>query len=304
VVANSQWSARSVVDDYGIDPARVEVLPMGVPLPPPPGPGRSDTGALPRVLFIGRTLGRKGGHDLLAVHQRWLADRCELVLVTQDPVPPGRNLRVVDDVRPGDGRIDQLLSTSALMVLPSRIDQWPNAVMEAMSHGVPAVVSGVGGMPEMVLHGEAGVVLADWAPETLRDAIAGLLDDPDRQRRLGARARRRVEEDLDVQHTANRLLDIVRSAAGWPGAVHPRGGGCSRRLADRRQPRSSLLVTHDTRRTCVVPVRSAPDAVTLGTAGPVLRWTPGPLAREAAMRSGSGGREVMGVTNEVNVSRQ
>ena len=36
VVANSEWSARSVIDDYGIDPARVEVLPMGVPVPPLP----------------------------------------------------------------------------------------------------------------------------------------------------------------------------------------------------------------------------------------------------------------------------
>jgi glycosyltransferase involved in cell wall biosynthesis len=68
-------------------------------------------------------------------------------------------------------------------------------------------------MPEMVLHGAAGVVLADGAPETLRDAILGLLDDEGRRQALGAAARRRVEQDLDVRRTAGRLLDVVRDAA-------------------------------------------------------------------------------------------
>jgi glycosyltransferase involved in cell wall biosynthesis len=211
VVANSEWSAASVVADYGIDPARVLVQPMGVPVPPLPS--RPERTGLPRVVFVGRTLSRKGGYDLLSVHRRWLADRCELVMVTQDPVPPSPNVTVLDDVRPGDGQVDRLLASADVFVLPSRIDQWPNAVMEAMSAGVPPVVSDVGGMPEMVLHGAAGVVLADGAPETLRDAILGLLDDPARRRALGAAARRRVEEDLDVRRTAGRLLDVVRDAA-------------------------------------------------------------------------------------------
>lgn len=223
VIANSRWCAQSLTTDYGLAAERIEVLPMGVPVPPlsvcayPHRCFRTDDSAgskagLPRVLFIGRTMKRKGGFDLLRVHQRWLAERCELMLVTQDRVPPGSNLTVIDDVRPGDGRIGALLNGCDLLVLPSRLDQWPNAVMEAMSYAVVPVVSDVGGMPEMVLHGQAGVVLADREPETLRDAIAGLLDDPVRRAALGQRARRRVEEDFDVEQTANRLLDIVRDA--------------------------------------------------------------------------------------------
>lgn len=211
VVANSGWCARSVVDDYGIDPARIETLPMGVPVPATTagtrGPG------LPRLLFVGRSLERKGGNALLDVHRRWLADRCELVLVTTDAVPPSRNVTVVDDIRPGDGRIGPLIAGCDLFALPSRLDQWPNAVMEAMSYGVPPVVSRVGGMPEMVQHGRAGVVLPDGSPEALRDALLGLLDDPARRRAIGAAARKHVESELDVRRTANRLLDIVRDAA-------------------------------------------------------------------------------------------
>jgi glycosyltransferase involved in cell wall biosynthesis len=212
VVANSRWCVRSLTSDYGIDEGRIALLPMGVPVPPEVG-AAPVAGGLPRVAFVGRTMRAKGGEELLAAHQRWLADRCELVLVARDEVPPGKNLTVVGDIRPGDGRIGELLAGCALFVLPSRLDQWPNAVMEAMSYGVPPVVSDVGGMPEMVLDGQAGVVLAGRRPETLRYVIAGLLDDPGRLAELGRRARLRVVRDLDVERTANRLLDIVRDAA-------------------------------------------------------------------------------------------
>ena len=221
VVANSHWVAGSLEGRYGIDPARIRVLPMGVPVPSQSASGDQSTGALPRLLFVGRGMDRKGGTQLREVHQRWLADRCELVLVTQSPVAPGRNLAVVSDARPGDGRVDELLAGSAMMVLPSRIDQWPNAVMEAMALGVPPVVSRVGGLPEMVADG-AGVVLPDDTDETLRDTLAALLDDPARLAAVGARARQRVVDELDVQRTATVLLDVVRDAASRIPSPSPR----------------------------------------------------------------------------------
>lgn len=213
IVANSAWCARSLVEDYDVDPARIETLPMGVPVPPLQARAAREPGALPRIMFVGRTLARKGGLDLLEVHRRWLADRCELVLVTQEPVAPSRNLTVVGDAVPGDGKVDALLAGADLFVLPSRLDQWPNAVMEAMAQGVTPVVSAVGGLPEMVLGGRAGAVLPDLSLETLRDTVIGLLDDPARRRGLGARARRRVVEDLDVDRTAGRLLDVMCEVA-------------------------------------------------------------------------------------------
>ena len=57
-VANSGWCARSVQRDYGIDPARIVTLPMGVPVPP--RPEHLPAAGLPRVLFIGRRMERKG----------------------------------------------------------------------------------------------------------------------------------------------------------------------------------------------------------------------------------------------------
>lgn len=212
VVANSRWAAASLREDYGVPDHKIVVQPMGVPLPDRAAVS-GVTGApsdLPRLVFVGYRLERKGGNVLLEAHRRYLAERCELVMVTKEPVAPAPNVAVVSDASPGDGKVEALLRGALAFVFPSRMDQWPNAVMEAMGHGVVPIVSDVGGLSEMVLHGEAGIVLTATSPEAVRDAIVELLDDPERAARLAARARRRAEEDLDVRITAGRLFDLVR----------------------------------------------------------------------------------------------
>lgn len=217
VVANSRWAANSLEREYGVPAERVVVLPMGVPLAAS-GPATRDPQPsinLPTVVFIGRSMARKGGGLVLAAHQRRLADRCRLVLVTGDDVPGAaslRNVTVLSDVRPGDGQIEQVLTGALAMALPSAIDQWPNAVMEAMAHGVVPIVSDVGGMPEMVAEG-AGIVLEHRTADAIADAVEGLLDDPGRRRRMAAASYDRVRTTLDVHLTANQLLDEIVSAA-------------------------------------------------------------------------------------------
>ena len=61
-----------------------------------PGAARS---ALPRVVFVGHGLERKGGSLLLQLHRQHWADRFELVLVTRDHVSPARNVTVINNGR-------------------------------------------------------------------------------------------------------------------------------------------------------------------------------------------------------------
>ncbi|HMC79366.1 MAG TPA: glycosyltransferase, partial [Acidimicrobiia bacterium] len=90
IVTFSRWAADSVVDDYGIPAAKVQVIRPGVdlrrlrprPAGRPPGPAR--------ILFVGGDFVRKGGDDLLEA-VRYLGDSAELDLVTASapPSPPG-----------------------------------------------------------------------------------------------------------------------------------------------------------------------------------------------------------------------
>ncbi len=157
IVANSDWAAASLRADYGVMDA--QVIPFGVCAPdfdPPAAPG-TGAQAMPRLAFVGRSLERKGGNRLLRLHQLRFADRCELVLVTKDQVEASRNVTVVPDLRPGDRRLWDLLRSCAALVLPSEIDQAPNAVLEAMAAGLPVIAFPTGAVPEMVRDSHTGI---------------------------------------------------------------------------------------------------------------------------------------------------
>ncbi len=82
---------------------------------------------------------------------------------------------------------------SDLFVLPSRHEGMPNALLEAMSCGLPPIVSDASPGPlEVVRHGVTGLVVPVGDPRALADAIALLAARPDLRRRLGDAARREV----------------------------------------------------------------------------------------------------------------
>jgi len=84
-------------------------------------------------------------------------------------------------------------------------------LLEAMSFGVPVIASGVGGIPEFVRDGIDGLLVNGDA--AFAGAIATLLQDEDRRRRMGISARQRVEENFDVCVMAERYADLLACPA-------------------------------------------------------------------------------------------
>ena len=82
--------------------------------------------------------------------------------------------------------------------------------LEAAAAGVAQIAGDSGGAAEAVEHGAGGLVVEKPDDvEAVADALAALLDDPDRRRRLGAEARRRVEEHFSYDHLARRLRQVL-----------------------------------------------------------------------------------------------
>jgi glycosyltransferase involved in cell wall biosynthesis len=214
VVANSDWAATSLREDYGLPDTKLRVIPFGVDPPElPAGPAPGTTSPRPTLVFVGRQLERKGALRLLRLHQEHLADRADLVLVTPEPVPPGRSLRVIDDLRPGDDRLWEILRSASVFVFPSEIDQAPNAVLEAMAAGLPVIAARSGAVPEMVTDGICGRIVEPGDDRDLLAAITDLLDDPQRRSSMGAAAQRRQRERYDMRHAVDELLAVLRCAA-------------------------------------------------------------------------------------------
>jgi glycosyltransferase involved in cell wall biosynthesis len=209
VVTHSAWAAASV-RAYGVDADRIRVIPFGVMVPdvlPPVRPADR-----PRLVFVGRSLARKGGSWLLELHQTQLRGRCDLDLVTMDDVPALPGVRPVRGIRPGDGRLLEVLRAARVFVFPSEMDLSPNAVLEAMAAGLPVVALDVGAVGEMVDHGVTGFLVRPGDGRALVAAIVALLDDPDLAARMGRAGRERARSRFDARLTTRALVAVLGEA--------------------------------------------------------------------------------------------
>ena len=105
----------------------------------------------------------------------------------------------------------QYYASAAAFVLPCVVlddgdrDGIPNVMAEAMACGLPVVVSSVSGIPELVTHGENGLLVAPRDSEALAAALELVLSDPERAKRLGQAGRATIESVFDAERTHEAL---------------------------------------------------------------------------------------------------
>ena len=105
------------------------------------------------------------------------------------------------------------LDRASLFVFPSVWNEpFGMPVAEAMAAGLTVVSTESGGIPEIVQSGESGVLVPRGDPDALADAIAGLLDDPERSHRLGVAGRTRAETLFAWDVLTARLEGFYRTA--------------------------------------------------------------------------------------------
>jgi len=95
--------------------------------------------------------------------------------------------------------VERLLPVLDVFVLSSREEGMPNALLEAMAAGRPAVATAVGGTGEVLRDGETGWLVPPASPAALAAALADALEHPAEARRRGEAARRAVHERLGVE---------------------------------------------------------------------------------------------------------
>lgn len=227
-VAVSRSLASDVEQHLGLAPGSFNVVPNGTVLRPGNRErGRRALGLLPwetGILAVGRLEAVKGMDLLLrAMALRDLAgrpgvrlaiagdggERAALEGLASDLgiLPAVRFLGMRNDV-------PDLLAGSDLMVLPSRSEGLPMALIEGMGMGLPVVAARVGGIPEVVDEGGTGLLVSPQSPEELAGALVRLLEDTSLRERLGRAARERVEQDFSAAGMVQRYEALYRAAAG------------------------------------------------------------------------------------------
>lgn len=97
------------------------------------------------------------------------------------------------------GELADLYRIMAVSVLCSKVEGFPNVVMESMAMGVPVVAPDVGGIPELVDDGVTGKLVASGTPSDYADAIDWVLDHPEESQAMGSRAAKHVRTTLSTE---------------------------------------------------------------------------------------------------------
>jgi len=246
VVAVSRSMKADVQDLYGVAPEKVRVIYNGIDVSTYKRTLSPDVlnhyhidPKSPYVLFVGRITHQKGIMHLLDAIPA-LKDGVQVVLCAADPDTPEiakETAAKIEGLRSQTGKrilwistfvpqedIIPLYSQAAVFICPSIYEPFGIINLEAMACGTPVVASAVGGIKEVVLPGETGLLVpleveCNDTPTTkasrefaqdLAAAVNQLLDNPELRQEMGIKARQRVVEKFSWTSIARQTLEFYR----------------------------------------------------------------------------------------------
>ena len=106
--------------------------------------------------------------------------------------------------------VEERIAELDVFVLPSRGENLPIAILEAMAAAVPVVATRVGGVPEVVVEGETGLLVEPEDAGGLAAALDRVASDEAFRRRLGQAGATRIVEHFDARSTARQMVELYR----------------------------------------------------------------------------------------------
>jgi len=225
VVCNARVLKEIMVERHGVDPGRIAVVPNPVDAEIFT-PDHGERAAEPTVVSVGRLVREKDpltlveGFRLTAGRVR--AARFDIVgdgYMKKDVTELIRKYSLEPRVSllPGHPDIRPDLRRAWVFVLASVREASPNVILEAMATELPIVASAVGGIPELVHHGENGFLFEPGDSGALADQLGNLLTNARLRQRMGENGRRHVMAyhtmDRMVRETEKVFLEAAREAA-------------------------------------------------------------------------------------------
>jgi glycosyltransferase involved in cell wall biosynthesis len=216
-------SQRTMLEEYGVAPARIRVVPNGVDVTkyaPGPRDYKKELGAQLLISYVGRVDPEKNVNVLLETFEGLdlPADYC--MVIVGDGLELGRLRRKYAS----DGRIifrgfvrddlerARILRSSDIFVLPSSVEGLSLSLLEGMASGAATIATDVGSDGE-ALQGAGIVIDLDSLDEQLPLALRLLIDYPDFRHELGHRARTRAVDLYSLKDNLDQLVRLYRELA-------------------------------------------------------------------------------------------
>lgn len=216
----STAARNEIVEAFGVSPGQLSVIGVGVDtdtFQPAPA-GRCEAGRARIVSVASADVPLKGLPELIEAVAKLRAERDVELVVVGSARPDGpaaqsiTRLGLGDAVRfvsgISDAELADLFQSATVAAVPSRYEGFSLPAVEAMSCGVPLVVTTAGALPEVAgPDGLASLHVPPGDAGALAGAIGRLLDDGELRRRLGAEGRRRVVDQFTWRRTAIRTAE-------------------------------------------------------------------------------------------------
>lgn len=247
IIAVSEGMRQDILRSYpDVDPAKVKVVHNGIDVSQWNRDEDDDIirglgidPERPSVVFVGRNTRQKGVPYLLRAAAKLPAD-VQLVLclgAADTPELAAETARLIEELqsqRSGviliermlpRNEVIQVLSHATAFACPSIYEPLGIVNLEAMACGAAVVASATGGIPEVVQHGETGLLVpieqvtdgtgipldAEKFVTDFADALIEVVSDPARARAMGAAGRRRAEEHFSWESITETTLGVYRS---------------------------------------------------------------------------------------------
>ena len=185
--------------------------------------GSQEEEKIPRLLFLSNLMESKGVIVLLdalkVLADKGISFRCDFVGGETKEINTKRFAEEVD--KRGLNRItfyhgrkygeekETILEQSDVFVFPTNEDCFPLVLLEAMSHGLPCVTTDEGGIPDIVVDGENGVVVQRQDPKSLAVGIEKLIVDTDLRRIMGEAGRKRLKIRFTEEMFEDNMLSVL-----------------------------------------------------------------------------------------------
>ncbi len=230
LIAVSQYTKKELTEFYSMSEEKIHVIYNGVDVEKfkPPKRSKADlrrelelSPTRKMILFVGRLYSRKGLPTLIQAAHTVVKDFPDAQFVisgggfkqNEEKLRKlARQQGIEDNVAfigyfPDD-KLPSLYAAADIFVLPALYENFPFAILEAMSTGLPVISTRVGGIPELIIDKQTGLLTDAGNHEQLTEAIAKLLQDSSFAEKLGRGARQLVEEKFAWPLVTKQLVDV------------------------------------------------------------------------------------------------
>jgi len=179
----------------------------------------------PIIAYVGRIAREKGWRRIIALAERLKENNCHFLICgdgnERDLLEREVKKRGLASMVTVTGYVAQdvvpvAISYATAVVLTSLHEEFGGILIEAMSMKVPQVAFKVGGIPNVVVDGETGILVPPDDIETMAQAIRELIRSPELVREMGEKSLAHVKQNFSLEDSCRRLYDLYQSCSAGP----------------------------------------------------------------------------------------